>query len=86
MAYDYADHRDHVFTEGGQIMFLQIRDRAKALLDTAGAVSMERLIQGVGGDTWYMLACVDRLVELGELREVTKGMQVAGQHRIFVKA
>ena len=38
------------------------------------------------GDTWMMLACVDRMIELGELNEVTKGQNVAGQHRIFTAA
>jgi hypothetical protein len=32
-----------------------------------------------------MLACVDRLVELGEIREVTQPNTVAGQDRIFTK-
>ena len=35
------------------------------------------------GGMWQMPACVDRLVELGELREVTAPKSVAGQHRIF---
>ena len=29
------------------------------------------------------LACVDRLVELGEIKEITNG-GVAGQHRVFI--
>ncbi|MFT6496232.1 MAG: hypothetical protein ACJA2A_002018 [Cycloclasticus pugetii] len=33
-----------------------------------------------------MLACVDRLVELGEIKELTKDMKVAGQHRVYIAA
>jgi len=40
------------------------------------------LMGGVAGDSWTMLACIDRLVELGELWEVVS-QPVAGQHRIF---
>jgi hypothetical protein len=36
-----------------------------------------------GGDSWSMMACVDRLVELGELREVT-APPCPWQHRVFV--
>lgn len=83
MPYDYAESRPHVFTESGQVMFLQIRDNAKHLIQEAGAARMQEIISGCAGDSWAMLACVDRLVELGEIVEVTAGHRVAGQHRIF---
>lgn len=63
-------------------MFLKIRDKANVLLPKSGAVRMQELIAGTGGDSWMMLACVDRLVELGELREVQQP-NCAGQYRIF---
>ena len=44
------------------------------------------VISGATGDTWLMLACLDYLVERGELREITAGMDVAGQHRVYVAA
>ena len=44
---------------------------------------MSKAINCVGSDSWMMLACVDRLVELKEIREVT-GNNVAGQHRVFM--
>jgi hypothetical protein len=65
-------------------MFVAIRDHVKRLLRDAGAVTMGAAIRGAGsGDSWTMLACVDRMVETGELREVT-GPNVAGQDRVFV--
>ncbi len=83
MSYDYETQRSFVFTEAGQVMFLAIRDKAQELIKVAGAVMSVKLIACTSGDTWNMLACIDRLVELGELRELT-GTAVAGQHRVFV--
>lgn len=83
MPYDYAAERPNLFTEDGQVMFLRIRDATHALLKSAGAARSQEMMVGAG-DSWTMLACVDRLVELGEIREVT-GPTVPGQHRVFVK-
>jgi hypothetical protein len=44
---------------------------------------MQNAIKGVTGDTWLHLACVDRLVDLKEIKEITNE-NVAGQHRVFV--
>ena len=84
MAYDYQTERPFIFTEDGQVMFLKIRDRSKSLIENSGAVSCDRLIAGLTGDSWGMLACVDRLVELRELREVPNPHSSAGQHRLFI--
>ena len=80
--YRYEELKPKIFTEEGQEMFLRIRDNVNALLKVAGVVQMQKAINGCTGDTWHMMACVDRLVELNEIREIkTDG---AGQHRIFV--
>lgn len=84
MAYNYEEEKPTIFTESGQVMFLRIRDRTKKLLEQSGSVRMQEVIRECSGSSWQMLACVDRLVELGELREVTAGMDCAGQDRIFV--
>lgn len=83
MSYSYATQRPNVFTEDGQIMFLKIRDQAKALIAKAGAATSEKIMSGCTGDTWNMLACIDRLVELGEILEVPNTLSGAGQHRLF---
>lgn len=84
MPYDYIIERKCVFTEEGQVQFLRIRDRVNELLKMAGAVRMDCAISGETGSIWEMFACVDRLVELKELRELT-GIGVAGQYRVFIK-
>lgn len=84
MSYSYETMRSSVFTEDGQVTFLKVRDAAKRLLREAGAVMAEKAIAGCTGDTWTMMACIDRLVELGELREVLNPVSPWGQHRVFV--
>ena len=84
MMYVYEDLRGDLFSDQGQIQFLTVRDNIQRLLKEAGAVRMSEAIRPLSGDSWLMLACVDRLVELGEIREVTED-NVAGQDRVFVR-
>ncbi|HUX16769.1 MAG TPA: hypothetical protein VMW52_09880 [Phycisphaerae bacterium] len=87
MAYDYEREKPNLFTDEGQRMFLRIRDRAHELILAAGAARMQEIIRGNSGELWEMLACVDRLVELGELREITLLPQPGPmQYRVFVRA
>ncbi len=84
--YQYKDLKGRLFSDEGQRMFLKVRDFVKDALKRSGAVRMQEAIGAAGsGDSWTMLACVDRMVELGEIREVTSG-NVAGQNRVFVEA
>jgi hypothetical protein len=81
MSYDYKIHRGLVFTEHGQCMFAQMQSNAAGIISISGAVKADKLM--TSGDTWLMLACMDRLIELGYLREVT-GPNSRGQDRVFV--
>lgn len=81
--YKYEKEKDVVCSEKGQRMFLQIRDRVQTLLAEAGAVSMQCAVGGTSGDSWAMVACVDRLVELGEITEISRPT-TPGQYRVFV--
>lgn len=81
--YVYEDLKSKIFTEEGQAMFLKIRDNVKNLIDKAGVVTMGRATSGTTGDSWTMMACVDRLVELGEIIEVEQVKTPMGQYRIF---
>lgn len=82
MSYDYLVQKPRIYTDKGQRQFLMIRDKAEKCIKLAGAVRSQELLIG-GGDDWDMLACIDRLVELDYLREVTAD-DIAGQHRVFV--
>lgn len=81
MSYQYETEKSKLFTDEGQRHFLKVRDNVKELLSVAGAFRVDKVLSG---DSWFCLACIDRLVELGELEELT-GKQVAGQNRVFVK-
>lgn len=83
--YKYELERPRIFTEDGQREFLKIRDQVKMLLAKSGAVRQQEATRNISGDSWFQLACIDRLVELGEIREITSEA-VAGQHRVFVVA
>jgi hypothetical protein len=84
--YNYKDGKSQLFTEDGQVVFLKVRDTAQRLLKESGAIRMLEVIRCVSGASdWMKMCCVDRLVEIGELRELSYGTQeVAGQHRVFV--
>lgn len=84
MPYRYDAERPALFTEDGQLLFLAIRDKTQVLLKEAGACRAQEMMAGNSGSSWTMMACVDRLLELGEIREVTDPMKVWGQHRVFV--
>lgn len=87
LMYVYSDLRPRIFTDEGQRMFLAIRDKTKGLLKLAGAARCQEMIAGNSGSTWDMLACVDRMVELGEIREIRiTGGDTPAQFRVFVNA
>lgn len=85
MPYDYKAVRSNLFTDDGQRLFLQIRDNTKRLIAESGAAMAENCWKGCTGSTWNFMACLDRMVELGELREISPE-ECAGQHRVFIKS
>ena len=80
MTYDYEKQKEDIFKEENQATFLKVRDKVKQLLETAGPFRMDKVMPG--GDSWTSMAYIDRLVELGEIREVAQE-KVWGQNRIF---
>lgn len=77
--YNYQEIKQELFKEENQETFLEVRDKVKQLLKTAGAFTITKAMST--GDSWINMACVDRLVELKEIVEVpTQGW---AQHRIF---
>lgn len=79
--YSYETEKQWVFTDEGQRQFLRVRDHVAKCLKLAGVVRMQEATAPISGDNWSQMACVDRLVELGELVEIqTDG---ASQHRVF---
>ena len=64
---------------------MNCKDSITPILEKAGCIRMgEAMSYAGGGDTFSMLATVDRLIEMGYLREINFG-ECHGQDRIFVK-
>ena len=84
MIYRYQDQRANLFTDDGQRLFLKFRDSVFRLIEKAGAVRMDKAMAGLSGDSWLMLACADRMIELGDIAEISPPNS-AGQHRVFVR-
>ena len=82
--YSYTAERSFVLTDEGQRSFLRVRDFAAKCLKNSGAVTTG-VLMGVAsaGDSFKSMACVDRLLELGEVSEVSSP-NYAWQDRIFI--
>lgn len=83
--YNYETYKPKIFTDEGQKDFIKILKHVTILLKKSGAVRMIEAISPVCGDGWYAMALVDRMVELGEIKELT-GPKCQGQHRVFIAA
>jgi hypothetical protein len=83
IGYNYNDVRSTLFTDDGQKAFLTVRDKVNELLDIAGAFKMDSVYR-LAGDSFLGIACVDRMVELKEIREI-KQEEIFGQDRVFVR-
>lgn len=84
MCYDYLNQKAVLFTDDGSRLFLKVRDKVHHHLKEGGAFKMDATFSIGAASHWDLLACVDRLVELGEIREITPP-DVAGQDRVFVR-
>jgi hypothetical protein len=85
MAYSYEAEKPALFTDEGQRMFLRVRDHVQRLLKMSGAVRCQEILGAAGsGSSWTQLACVDRMVELGELKRITPRGSVSTQGEVYV--
>lgn len=86
MSYRYEDLKPELLTDDGQRLLFFIHGNVQQHLRESGAVRAAEAWRGVTGDRWLMLACLDRLIELGEIRECDNPVSTFAQHRIFVSA
>lgn len=83
MSYKYEEIKPDLFTERGVEMLMKIKDQVGRLLFSAGAFTHEKVTRTVTGDSWLMLACLDYLVEKGEIELASnRGMR---QHWVYTK-
>lgn len=83
--YKYEEMKPKLLSQEGFTMLLKIRDHTKSLIETVGCARLQEIINCTAGDSWMMIACVDFMLERGEIREITKPSDFT-QHRVFVKA
>lgn len=83
MPYEYESVKEQIFTDEGQRRFLKLRDGVIKMLATAGAVRMASALKLCDEDDWFGMACIDRMVELGEIKEIARPASM-GQGRVFV--
>lgn len=70
--YSYETERPFIFTDEGQRAFLKIRDHINKVFAASGSITVGKALIG-SGDSWQQLACIDRLIELGEVRRIQSG-------------
>lgn len=84
VSYNYQSERPRLFTEEGQEMLLKVQDNVQRAFAVAGACRSIEATRGVAGCSWLQLACLDRLVEMKRIVEVTDS-GTWGQYRIFTE-
>lgn len=80
--YRYEDLKPKIFAEENQKDFIKIREDVYKLLKMAGCFKIAMV--NFSGDGWLKLAMIDRLVELGEIKEIKYDDDSFAQDRIFV--
>jgi hypothetical protein len=85
--YNYQVEKKRLFIEANQVYFLEFRDKAKQMIKECGAFRLDKLMSAVKGmpDTWLLLACVDRLLELGDLIELKREAETVSQYKIYTE-
>ena len=82
--YNYEIEKPRIFTDEGQRTFLKVRDEVNRLLEIAGCFKLENVFLAVNVcDSFMWLAYLDRLVELGEIREIKR--ECMAQHKIYIR-
>ena len=84
MVYTYETEKENIFTESGTKLLLKIYDNALRMIEYSGAVMMCNLWEDCAGDSWALMACVDYLLELEKIHEVTEPGTM-GQYRVFIQ-
>lgn len=86
MTYNYMTERAFTLTEKGQEAVADVVDFARRAFKVSGAVRSGKFFSAVTGvgDSWKIMACVDRAAELGYIREFPANRQVAWQEGVYV--
>ena len=83
--YSYDTEKEHLFTPNGIKLLLKIRETIDQLLDDAGAFMIDKVVQHHTGDTFQMLACIDYLEDIGEIRRTCMCSAGITQMRVYIR-
>jgi hypothetical protein len=84
MSYDYNREVEKIYSRDGVRALLVIRDAAEKLSRESGAVSAEALLRkSIASDSWMTMACIDFLVSVGDLVEISTRTGGMWQQRVF---
>lgn len=87
MGYSYEHEKSVLFTEKGSQAFLDVRDEVRSVLAVAGAFRPNELAKSLAHiESRIVLLSIDRMLELGELREVgSEGEAGRSIYRVLVR-
>jgi len=87
MLYRYEDLKPKLFTEAGRKALEETRVVVASLLMSRSRCTLDEVLTNshMVGDSWLPIACVDRMVELGELHEMPTPTRQTGQERQFMR-
>lgn len=85
--YNYAEERQWIFTDEGSRDFIKARDYTLKALKETGAFRVSEWLENspIGGNSFHMLACIDRLVELKEIVCINENTAPKGQDRVYIR-
>ena len=83
--YVYKEQKAKIFDTDGIKMMLSVTSVVNGLFEHSSVVcALDILNKSMAGDIWLKFACMDYLVEIGYLHEIT-GENMKGQLRTFIK-
>ena len=83
--YIYEEQKAKIFNTDGVKMLLSVTSVVKGLFEHSSAVcALDILDKSMAGDIRLKFACMDYLVEIGYLHEITRE-DIEGQLRTFIK-
>lgn len=86
MGYSYQAERPWLFTAPGQQLRTFVRRKAWAMIDSYGRFTALDIAIGESWDIWHVAACLDRMIELGEIDELAVDRHNELNFRSFVAA
>lgn len=86
MAYNYNNYTTWLSSIEGSKAFLRVRDWCNQALHNCGAFTEGKAMSAAGStpDSFHAIACIDHLVQLGEIEQIP-GQTCASQNRVYRK-